>query len=101
MDEIPINPNLPTQADMDKPDTPPEQKALFDKTKFDIASKLKAVLIYISSNTPELKNDLERIKMKCELFRKNKLCNKCVFFLDGSCVFWDKHYNRFSQQQEK
>lgn len=62
--------------------------------------KVKSVLMYIGTNTQELKSDLERIHKKCDLFRKNKLCVKCVLFLDARCVFWDKHYVKFTEKKE-
>ena len=84
------------------PEAQPRNNPLLDEqqpTEAQIAlgEKIRAVLMYIGTHTQELQSDLKRIHLKCELFRKNKLCVKCVFFLDAKCVFWDKHYQKFTE----
>ena len=90
------NQKIPTEEEIEKTGTP-EDKKLFHESKFSMALQFKKVLSYITGHAVELQNDLERIKKKCDLFRKNGLCGKCVFCLEGQCVFWDVHYKKYME----
>lgn len=87
----------PAPQPQNHPDQPQDEPT---KAQIQLAERIRDVLMYIGGNTTILQSDLERIKMKCDLFRKNRLCVKCVFFLDGSCVFWDKHYRKFTEDKK-
>ena len=91
---------IPTETISSKPADLRENSDEPSAAQVALAEKIRDVLMYIGSNTNELKSDLNRVHAKCKLFKQHKLCRQCVLFLDNRCVFWDKHFKQFEATVE-